>query len=476
MMAVWVVVVVLGVGAGAAAMLSRRHADDVEPTVREFTEFRDAIARQVAGVQTDNARHAASSRPPAGVGRRADPRRDEHRRDAIRPTGGVRLSVGSARRKGTPMPSLGPAEILVILVIALLVFGPNKMPEIARQVGKGFREFRRVQQHLKSELRDVVSEFDSPPSTADGSTERPVPMLPPKRATPPDRRSGPSAGRRPIRGHPPAERRQPLDRRGDGLSPSRRTQPTCLTRPVPFRKAARSRRPDDGLRAPRRAPPSADDLHRRGRRRRDVVFMLRPRDHQLADHVLQRRDPRGRAHKFIFTGPLDAFATRLKIATYGGIVLALPVVALAAVAVHHAGAEPEREAVRDPVHPGVDRAVRRWAAVVALLTLAAGPRVPVQHRRRPTSGPCSPPTSTSRSSSLMILAFGLSFEFPVVLVFLLHRPGAHHRAAAQLAPLGGRDHRGVRGDHHAEPGPLLAVPWRSPCTSSTRRRSSSGGC
>jgi len=63
------------------------------------------------------------------------------------------------------MPSLGPAEILVILVVALLVFGPNKMPEIARQVGRGVREFRRVQQHLRSELRDVVSEFDSPPAT-----------------------------------------------------------------------------------------------------------------------------------------------------------------------------------------------------------------------------------------------------------------------------------------------------------------------
>jgi sec-independent protein translocase protein TatA len=75
------------------------------------------------------------------------------------------------------MPSLGPAEILVILVVALLVFGPNKMPEIAKQVGKGFREFRRVQQHLKSELRDVVSEFDSPTS-APGPD--PVPMLPPK--------------------------------------------------------------------------------------------------------------------------------------------------------------------------------------------------------------------------------------------------------------------------------------------------------
>ncbi len=79
------------------------------------------------------------------------------------------------------MPSLGPAEILVVLVIALLVFGPNKMPEIAKQVGKGFREFRRVQQHLKSELRDVVSEFDSPTdATAD---QQPAPMLPPKETT-----------------------------------------------------------------------------------------------------------------------------------------------------------------------------------------------------------------------------------------------------------------------------------------------------
>ena len=77
------------------------------------------------------------------------------------------------------MPSLGPAEILVVLVIALLVFGPNKMPDIAKQVGKGFREFRRVQQHLKSELRDVVSEFDSPSSTATVDQQA-VPTLPPK--------------------------------------------------------------------------------------------------------------------------------------------------------------------------------------------------------------------------------------------------------------------------------------------------------
>jgi hypothetical protein len=53
-MGIWVVVLVLIVGAGAAAVLSRRRSDDVEPTVREFAEFRDAIGRQVAGAAADN--------------------------------------------------------------------------------------------------------------------------------------------------------------------------------------------------------------------------------------------------------------------------------------------------------------------------------------------------------------------------------------------------------------------------------------
>ena len=53
-MGIWVVVVVLSVGAAVAAVLSRRRSDDVEPTVREFAEFRDAIGRQVAGAAADN--------------------------------------------------------------------------------------------------------------------------------------------------------------------------------------------------------------------------------------------------------------------------------------------------------------------------------------------------------------------------------------------------------------------------------------
>jgi sec-independent protein translocase protein TatA len=91
------------------------------------------------------------------------------------------------------MPSLGPAEILVVMLIALLVFGPNKMPELARQVGRGMREFKRVQQHLKSELRDVVAEFDAPTGTEAAHVDQ-VPMLPPKEASPAADSASPDSG------------------------------------------------------------------------------------------------------------------------------------------------------------------------------------------------------------------------------------------------------------------------------------------
>jgi sec-independent protein translocase protein TatA len=40
------------------------------------------------------------------------------------------------------MPNIGPAEIIVILVIALLVLGPKKLPEVGKSLGKGIREFK----------------------------------------------------------------------------------------------------------------------------------------------------------------------------------------------------------------------------------------------------------------------------------------------------------------------------------------------
>jgi sec-independent protein translocase protein TatA len=48
--------------------------------------------------------------------------------------------------------NIGPTELLVILLIALVVFGPKRLPEIGKTVGKSLREFRKATEDIKSEL------------------------------------------------------------------------------------------------------------------------------------------------------------------------------------------------------------------------------------------------------------------------------------------------------------------------------------
>ncbi len=40
------------------------------------------------------------------------------------------------------MPNVGPLELAVVLIIALVIFGPKRLPELGRSLGKGIREFR----------------------------------------------------------------------------------------------------------------------------------------------------------------------------------------------------------------------------------------------------------------------------------------------------------------------------------------------
>ncbi len=58
--------------------------------------------------------------------------------------------------------NIGPAEILVILFIALLVFGPQRLPEVGRQVGAAMRELRRMQDTVRGELDSVLHPDISP--------------------------------------------------------------------------------------------------------------------------------------------------------------------------------------------------------------------------------------------------------------------------------------------------------------------------
>jgi TatA/E family protein of Tat protein translocase len=63
------------------------------------------------------------------------------------------------------MPQIGPAEILVVLFVGMLVFGPKRLPEIGRQVGRGLREVKRFQATITSEI-DGVMHAPEPPEPA----------------------------------------------------------------------------------------------------------------------------------------------------------------------------------------------------------------------------------------------------------------------------------------------------------------------
>jgi len=52
---------------------------------------------------------------------------------------------------------MGPMELMVILVLALIIFGPGKLPEIAGQVGRVVRDFRRTTAELSSEFNRTLS-------------------------------------------------------------------------------------------------------------------------------------------------------------------------------------------------------------------------------------------------------------------------------------------------------------------------------
>lgn len=81
------------------------------------------------------------------------------------------------------MGSIGAAEILVVLVVALLVLGPAKLPDAARQVGRAIGEFKRVTNSFQDEVRDTIGSYSMnapPPSrTSNPSTPSKAPDSPP---------------------------------------------------------------------------------------------------------------------------------------------------------------------------------------------------------------------------------------------------------------------------------------------------------
>ena len=78
--------------------------------------------------------------------------------------------------------SIGVPELLLILVLALLIFGPKKLPDLGRTLGRSLAEFKKASNDLKRSLEEEVEDarraVEPPPADGDAPTPNPDPYRP----------------------------------------------------------------------------------------------------------------------------------------------------------------------------------------------------------------------------------------------------------------------------------------------------------
>jgi sec-independent protein translocase protein TatA len=98
------------------------------------------------------------------------------------------------------MPNIGPIELIIILVIALIVIGPGRLPDVGAALGKSIREFRKASSDITDAARVDTSPLPpsaapaptpQPPSASPTATTVPAPVLTPPTAD--DDPAGPPA-------------------------------------------------------------------------------------------------------------------------------------------------------------------------------------------------------------------------------------------------------------------------------------------
>jgi TatA/E family protein of Tat protein translocase len=95
------------------------------------------------------------------------------------------------------MFGIGFQEMLIILVVVLIFFGPKRLPDLAKSLGKGIAEFKKASEEVRKGIDEAVQEAE---------TDETRPDAPPSDETTPD---APPSGDEPREGPPPSSASDP---------------------------------------------------------------------------------------------------------------------------------------------------------------------------------------------------------------------------------------------------------------------------
>lgn len=62
------------------------------------------------------------------------------------------------------LPSVGPWELILVLAIALLIFGPGKLPDVGRSLGKSIKEFKSASNEVQRQVEAEIKEINEAPN------------------------------------------------------------------------------------------------------------------------------------------------------------------------------------------------------------------------------------------------------------------------------------------------------------------------